>query len=95
MATDAKWFTRTEILATLGHKTGTKLDSKTFSEKMEEEEQERSLKELREGKVTEATPQAGSKAGEPEFTIPPDSAMAGVLIRDWAEGRTTFAIDMT
>ncbi|KAK1233609.1 NADH pyrophosphatase, partial [Marasmius sp. AFHP31] len=87
---DAKWYTRTEVLAILGHKTGTKLDAKTFSEKMEEEEQERILKEQREGKVASATPQTILKDGEPTITVPPDSAMAGVLIRDWAEGRITF-----
>ncbi|KAL0072570.1 NADH pyrophosphatase [Marasmius tenuissimus] len=87
---DAKWYARTEVLAILGHKTGTKLDAKTFSEKMEEEEQERILKEQREGKAASATPQTILKDGEPTITIPPDSAMAGVLIRDWAEGRITF-----
>ncbi|KAF9268543.1 hypothetical protein L218DRAFT_917359 [Marasmius fiardii PR-910] len=86
---DAKWYTRSEILTILGHETGTKLDSKTFSEKMEEEEQERALKEQREGKAT-ATKAITSDGGGPAFTIPPDSAMAGVLIRDWAEGRVTF-----
>ncbi|KAL0581303.1 NADH pyrophosphatase [Marasmius crinis-equi] len=90
---DAKWVSRAEILAILGHKTGTTLDSKTFSEKMEVEEQERILKEQREGKSVEAKPQAVVNDGGPTFTFPPNTAMAGVLIRDWAEGRMTFAAE--
>ncbi|KAG7091160.1 hypothetical protein E1B28_010213 [Marasmius oreades] len=90
---DAKWYTRSEILTILGHAVGTKLDSKTFSEKMEEEEQERVLRELREGKATAMKAVASDLGEGPAFTIPPDSAMAGVLIRDWAEGRVTFNVE--
>ncbi|KAK7036448.1 NADH pyrophosphatase [Paramarasmius palmivorus] len=75
---DARWFTRNEVLSILGHETGTKMDSKTFSEKMEEEGQA----------SKEATSAKSPK--EPDFRVPPDSAMAGVLIRDWAEGRIKF-----
>uniref|UniRef100_A0A0W0FVQ8 NAD(+) diphosphatase n=1 Tax=Moniliophthora roreri TaxID=221103 RepID=A0A0W0FVQ8_MONRR len=85
---DAKWFTRGEILGILGHATGTKLDSKTFSEKMEED-QERALKDKKD-QIPISPPVKGSDKGEPDFRIPPDSAMAGVLIRDWAEGRIKF-----
>ncbi|ESK97389.1 nad+ diphosphatase [Moniliophthora roreri MCA 2997] len=85
---DAKWFTRGEILGILGHATGTKLDSKTFSEKMEED-QDRALKDKKD-QIPISPPVKGSDKGEPDFRIPPDSAMAGVLIRDWAEGRIKF-----
>ncbi|KIK61255.1 hypothetical protein GYMLUDRAFT_43316 [Collybiopsis luxurians FD-317 M1] len=31
------------------------------------------------------------KEGDPPFTVPPTTALAGVMIRDWAEGRAKFA----
>ncbi|EEB96095.1 hypothetical protein MPER_04825, partial [Moniliophthora perniciosa FA553] len=75
---DAKWFTRAEILGILRHATGTKLDSKTFSEKMEEEDQEWALKDKKD-QNSQFQSRVPTKEN-PDVRIPPDSAMAGVLI---------------
>jgi len=58
--TDARWFTREEIIAVLNHPQGTNLG-----------------------------PTSTSQPGEhdPPFRVPPKTAIAGVLISDWANGR--------
>ena len=60
LPSDARWFTREEILAVLNHPQGTNLG-----------------------------PIDTSQPGEdnPPFRVPPKTAIAGVLISDWANGR--------
>ncbi|KAF9650585.1 hypothetical protein BDM02DRAFT_3154769 [Thelephora ganbajun] len=62
--TDARWFTREEVLAVLNHPQGTNL-----------------------------SPMSTSKPGErdPPFRVPSKTAIAGVLISDWAHGKSLDA----
>ena len=57
---DARWFTREEILKVLDHPQGTDLSPT-------------------------APPQPGEQ--DPPFRVPPKTAIAGVLISDWAYGK--------
>jgi len=58
--TDARWFTREEIIAVLDHPEGTNLNTTANSQPSKD---------------------------EPPFRIPPRTAIAGVLISDWARGK--------
>jgi len=57
--TDARWFTRGEILAVLNHTEGTNFNTSSISALGED---------------------------DPPFRLPPKTAIAGVLISDWAHG---------
>ncbi|KAK7472433.1 NADH pyrophosphatase [Stygiomarasmius scandens] len=96
---DAQWYTREDILQILGHSEGTKLDYKKITE-MEKKELlgKKNNKDMpsvwtenddeKAKKEEEKKKEAGE--GEPPFRIPPTTAIAGVLIRDWATGRVQF-----
>lgn len=82
---DARWYTRAEIQAVLDHPTGTKFGSAEYNK----------MAESTEGRNT----QHGSMTTEeiqiegPLFKLPPIATIAGVLIRDWAEGKIGFPPD--
>ncbi|KAJ7270077.1 NAD+ diphosphatase [Mycena haematopus] len=81
---DARWYDRAEILAVLNHALGTKIvasDHKRFAEASEKAAHER---------VSEEVKPAEPVADEPPFRVPPTSAIAGVLIREWAYRRIQF-----
>ncbi|KAG9101037.1 nucleolar DEAD-box protein required for synthesis of 60S ribosomal subunit [Ceratobasidium sp. 370] len=78
---DARWFTREEVLAVLAHPEGTNIRRREY--KNFDEAQDRSTKAAAAG--TEA--QASSDL--PAFRVPPKSAIAGVLISQWARGEVT------
>ncbi|KAI0663364.1 NUDIX hydrolase domain-like protein [Cubamyces menziesii] len=105
---EARWYTRQEILQVLGHRDGTTLtrrDHRGFAaaaEKSNPNDQQQPTTS------STANPLAGDavKAGEkeaanavqeplsaPPFKIPPLSAIAGVLIAEWAHGRAGFQPD--
>jgi len=96
---DAQWYTREDILQILGHSEGTKLDYKKITE-MEKKELlgKKDNKDMpsvwtenddeKAKKEEEKKKEAGE--GEPPFRVPPTTAIAGVLIRDWATGRVQF-----
>ena len=89
---DARWFTREEVLTVLNHSFGTRL-TRSDNEKLETK--------------GGAPPPGATAAGAPQprrrgssvsadalpFRIPPTTAIAGVLIRDWAEGKIGFPQD--
>ncbi|KAH8118956.1 NUDIX hydrolase domain-like protein [Phellopilus nigrolimitatus] len=72
---DARWFTRAEVQAVLTHKLGsvlTKQDQKRFDADEADKDSEKA---------------AAAAVELPPFRVPPPSAIAGVLIRDWASGK--------
>ncbi|KAH7920621.1 hypothetical protein BV22DRAFT_1039621 [Leucogyrophana mollusca] len=82
---DARWYTRDEILAVLAHPTGTNFSRRDYKQ----------IAELQEGAdskdAASTRPQeqiaAASKDDDPPFRMPPLTAIAGVLIQHWAEGK--------
>jgi NAD+ diphosphatase len=107
--TDARWYTREEILAVLNHKAGTRFGGRDFKK----------MAEIVDGANTEQKAPAGDNAAhvlappdprtlnnapksieseskdDPPFRLPPTTAIAGVLIRDWAERRIGFPPEET
>ncbi|KAJ7169167.1 NUDIX hydrolase domain-like protein [Mycena crocata] len=78
---DARWYTRAEVLAVLNHKLGTRFSDSDHKK----------LTELVEGTTSkEAKPVEPAVVDEPPFRVPPTSAIAGVLIREWAYGQIKF-----
>jgi NAD+ diphosphatase len=93
---DAKWYTREEVLAVLEHKDGTSFTSRDYK-------QLASIDERANVKVSGGDPLGKDAAvqdrvrntatlvadgnDEPAFRVPPRTAIAGVLISDWAFGR--------
>lgn len=82
---DAKWYTREEVLAVIGHKDGMHL-SRGDHRKIADAQQERAHVTR---EVSDLEERNMSRAGtdhelEVPFRIPPLTAIAGVLVRDWA-----------
>jgi NAD+ diphosphatase len=69
-SSDARWYTREEVLLVLRHPAGTGLRTKD-----------------RQTPLAESHTQ--TPAEPPLFTMPGVKAIAGVLVKDWAEGRIT------
>ncbi|KAF7981908.1 hypothetical protein HWV62_31507 [Athelia sp. TMB] len=95
---DAQWFTREQILAILSHPDGTniaKRDYKVLNEIQDGPAAEKA-KQDQEGAaaLAHSDPSIAAKEvkvlveepGAPSFRVPPVTAIAGVLIRQWAEG---------
>ncbi|KAK7057642.1 NUDIX hydrolase domain-like protein [Favolaschia claudopus] len=83
---DARWYTRNEILEVLNHKLGTRIvasDQKKFAENADKASHEAVS-------AVEAKPAVEPVVDEPPFRVPPTSAIAGVLIRDWAYKKIQF-----
>ncbi|KAF7362325.1 hypothetical protein MVEN_00579100 [Mycena venus] len=81
---DARWYTRAEILDVLNHKLGTKIlasDQKRFAEAADQAAHE---------SVSPEVKPAQPVADEPPFRVPPTTAIAGVLIREWAYKKIQF-----
>lgn len=84
---DARWYTRQEVLYVLNHPAGTRF-TRTDVKKMTE---------ITEGKQDDSQPspasvppEAARTEGDPPFRLPPATTIAGVLIRDWADGKIGF-----
>lgn len=82
---DARWYTRQEVLHVLNHPEGTRF-TRTDVKKMAE---------ITEGRQDDSQPspaasEATRREGDPPFRLPPTTAIAGVLIRDWADGKIGF-----
>jgi NAD+ diphosphatase len=86
---DARWFSREEIFAVLNHTSGTYFSSRDYkqlSENVQGKKDDFNAKAPATGnKLAEAEP-----TDQPPFKLPPITAIAGVLIRDWAEGKIGF-----
>src|SRR5262245_38968015 len=75
---DARWFTREEVLAVLNHTTIR--SNKELAQSFDEDK----------GNDTKKVQAEATQVDEAPFKLPPATAIAGVLIRDWAEGRIKF-----
>lgn len=78
---DARWFTRQEILDVVGHKEGTFLTTG---------KQPKIAAAWTEEEATLQKETADKAKPAPEFKLPPATAIAGVLLRDWVYGRVKF-----
>ncbi|PPQ64547.1 hypothetical protein CVT24_008449 [Panaeolus cyanescens] len=108
---DAKWFTREEVLAVLNHRVGTRFDNADHKKMTEHFEGKPLTTSDKPGTLEPAVqafspPDENSTVktkpveetplkDEPAFKLPPTTAIAGVLIRDWAEGRIKFPPENT
>lgn len=85
---DAKWFTREEILAVLAHPDGTNIrrrEHKNFDEPQDHS-----------GKPAAAAGPIDPPKDLPPFRVPPVSAIAGVLIAQWARKEVSgLSVDHT
>ena len=96
---DARWFTRDEVRSVLEHRKGTRLDKSDYKKLNEMLEGRSNLEQNAkvdsaiqvltpaESKSTSKQPSYGD---EPPFKLPAVSALAGVLIRDWVDGKIGF-----
>jgi len=99
---DAQWYTRKEILAILNHPTGTTISRRDYKA-MDDEITGADKDQSQQGAaaLAHSDPSITSSANantvepqtkitdgeEPPFRVPPMTAIAGVLIRHWAEGK--------
>jgi len=96
---DAKWFTRDEVRSVLEHRAGTKFDKSDYK-KINEMIEGRSNLEVDSAMQvltpaeSKTTPQQPSYSNELPFRLPPVTAIAGVLIRDWVDGKIGFPQDV-
>ena len=103
---DAKWYTREEVLAVLGHKEGTRFTKSDFKQ-MASIDERVNLKVKasvgdplggnaavldHDGQKREAASVEAHGNDEPAFRVPPRTAIAGVLISDWAFGKVPAEI---
>ena len=96
---DAKWFTRDELRPVLEHKAGTRFDKSDYKKINEIIEGRSNLEENADVDSTiqaltpaesKTTPKQPNHSDEPSFKLPAVSAIAGVLIRDWVDGKIGF-----
>ncbi|KAG6813752.1 hypothetical protein H0H92_007704 [Tricholoma furcatifolium] len=89
---DARWFSRSEILDVLGHPIGGNFgrnDYKKMAESTEGRNNQQQTPHL--NPTYEDKPAVSIKRNEPPFRLPPETAIAGMLIRDWVEGKIGFS----
>jgi len=89
---DARWFTRDDIRAVLGHPIGGKFgsgDYKKMAESAEGRNNQPTIPNL--NLVYQEQP----KVDDPPFRLPPATAIAGVLIRDWVDGAIRFSSEVS
>ncbi|KAI0823413.1 NUDIX hydrolase domain-like protein [Trametes gibbosa] len=94
---EARWYTREEVLAVLHNSGGTVLTRKDHRELFTAAEDLKPAEQQQQQQTTStasgANPPAGDavkEAAAPLFKMPPTSAVAGVLINEWAHGRAGF-----
>lgn len=111
VSSDARWFTREEILAILNHKSGTRFGKADYKKMAEitdglKDAEQKPILELGmqalapADTTTTTTPQPKFAERRPSwddlpFRLPPTSAIAGVLIRDWAEKKINVPFEDT
>jgi NAD+ diphosphatase len=81
---DARWYTRAEIITVLNHPTGGKFGTAEYKKMTENEEGKPNDDKHLDPALHLKTPD------DPPFRLPPATAIAGVLIRDWVEGKISF-----
>ncbi|KAJ6491760.1 NAD+ diphosphatase [Mycena vitilis] len=77
---DARWFTRAEVIEVLEHKLGTRFGAADHKK----------LSEIVNGTTSTEVTHPEPAVDEPPFRVPPTSAIAGVLIREWAYRKIQF-----
>ena len=95
---DARWFTREEVKAVLDHKTGTHFNREEnrkmtdYTEGRLNTTQEQNVKLEPPAEITnmKAKEIENITNDDPPFRLPPITAIAGVLIRDWVDGKIGF-----
>ncbi|KAH8107710.1 NUDIX hydrolase domain-like protein [Cristinia sonorae] len=87
---DARWFSREEIIAVLDHPEGTNLNPREPKAKAAPTTASALAGDANVAKETELKVMSAEtpRADEPPFRLPPLTAIAGVLINDWARGKT-------
>ena len=80
---DARWYTRPEILSVLSHPDGTRISRRDYKKFDDDEKEGKSGLSKRE----ETNNNSDLRSNAPPFKVPPLTAIAGVLIRDWAFGK--------
>jgi len=105
---DANWYTRKEILAILEHKDGTSFSRRDYKQMASIEERDNvkvsgsvgdplggdaAVQDRDSRAPSRSTPDPVAHGNdEPAFRIPPRTAIAGVLISDWAFGKVPAEI---
>jgi NAD+ diphosphatase len=109
ISSDARWFTRDEILAILNHKSGTRFSKADYKKMAEitEGSSNAEKKPVSESGTQSLTPADATTTAQPRlverrpssddlpFRFPPTSAIAGVLIQDWAEKKISIPFEDT
>ncbi|EIW83465.1 hypothetical protein CONPUDRAFT_81396 [Coniophora puteana RWD-64-598 SS2] len=81
---DARWFTREEVRAVLAHPSGTNFTRRDY--KQIADEVDPPVKDQQQSKEAASAHAIAPKDEEPPFRMPPMTAIAGVLIKHWADG---------
>jgi NAD+ diphosphatase len=84
---DARWYTREEVLAVLNHRSGTRFTGRDYKKMNDITEGKTASGSAEQQKKAEENAPAAQQEDEPAFRVPPIAAIAGVLIRDWADGK--------
>ncbi|CCL99657.1 uncharacterized protein FIBRA_01677 [Fibroporia radiculosa] len=82
---DARWYTREEVLSILSHNEGMHLSGRDYR-KMADAQDERDHIKNNAGSNSSASTMPGDQLEVP-FRIPPLTAIAGVMVSEWAYGR--------
>lgn len=100
---DARWFTRQEVESVLGHSTGTTFRQSDYKKMAEIVDGASKPPSAPLDPAAQALTPRDDKAkqqyvpppsdGDPPFRLPPITAIAGVLIRDWIERKVGFPIE--
>ncbi|RDB24976.1 putative NADH pyrophosphatase [Hypsizygus marmoreus] len=90
---DARWYTREEIISVLHHPIGGKFGSAEYKKMAESTEGRNNQQESPHLNPTYQPKAPESKSDDPPFRLPPVTAIAGLLIRDWVEGKIGFSND--
>jgi NAD+ diphosphatase len=101
---DARWYTREEVLAVLQHKEGTNFSRSDYKQFTKETDQRLNVKLSGSDPLSgdaaahdpnsqprDASASVTPAVDDPPFRVPPRTAIAGVLISDWALGNATVA----
>lgn len=87
-AIDARWFTRDEVNSVLAHAQGSTIRRAEYRKFDDDDAKPSTEKEVeKDARGTTAAAQMPSEpTAPPPFRVPPTTAIAGILIRDWASG---------
>jgi len=98
---DARWFTREEVRSVLKHRAGTRFEKSDYKKLNEITDGQSNLEQKAHVDSTmqaltpaeSTTTRQPSYSDGPPFRLPGAAAIAGVLIRDWVDGKIGFPQD--